>query len=291
MALLIDTFDEVVQNLLEFRNVHAFPKSKACQSLKKYNNWFFYPEARVFGPSSFIGYKNTSISRHKGTGGKDRKHGSESDRRLLAFFQEVPFDNTLYKNLISELALFICNGDERKAKVLVKNNAQRRIKRHIFIPKNHPTANVETETQETIIETNEQKYYQSLARPGQNDFRKRIIDAYNGKCTLTGCSTIHVLEAAHIMPYSSTMCDDTSNGILMRNDIHRLFDKNLIVIQPDNFSVRLHQSIQGNYKTIVTQKTITLPKAVDKIHFSKNLEERLALFEIQHTRRKSHKRN
>lgn len=68
-------------------------------------------------------------------------------------------------------------------------------------------------------------------RRGQGKFRKALLNAYERRCAVTGCNTEEVLEAAHIIPYmggdDSNRCD---NGLLLRADIHTLFDLGLLWI-------------------------------------------------------------
>lgn len=70
-------------------------------------------------------------------------------------------------------------------------------------------------------------------RLGQGGFRVLVTDTYNRKCAISGEKTLPVLQAAHIMPYSNEGPHDIQNGILMRSDIHTLFDKGYITISPD----------------------------------------------------------
>lgn len=69
-------------------------------------------------------------------------------------------------------------------------------------------------------------------RDGQQEFRKAIIDAY-GRCAVTGCQIEDVLDAAHIIPYVDGRSNIISNGLCLRTDIHRLYDRNLIRIGGD----------------------------------------------------------
>lgn len=71
-----------------------------------------------------------------------------------------------------------------------------------------------------------------LSRPGQQQFRAAIIDAY-GRCAVTGTSLTDVLEAAHIVPYVDERSNLISNGLCLRADVHRLYDRNLILIGSD----------------------------------------------------------
>lgn len=70
-------------------------------------------------------------------------------------------------------------------------------------------------------------------RIGQGAFRLSVIDAYNKRCAITGEKTLPVLEAAHIKPFSESGPNQTINGLLLRSDMHKLFDNGYITITPD----------------------------------------------------------
>ena len=70
-------------------------------------------------------------------------------------------------------------------------------------------------------------------RVGQGEFRKQILSIYK-QCAITGEKTHPALEAAHIRPYSKHRNHLPSNGLLLRNDIHKLYDDGLVSVTPDN---------------------------------------------------------
>ena len=74
-----------------------------------------------------------------------------------------------------------------------------------------------------------------LIRPrlGQGGFRVVVLDEYARRCSITGERTLPVLEAAHIQPYSEDGPHDVSNGILLRSDLHTLFDKGYMTVTTD----------------------------------------------------------
>ena len=61
--------------------------------------------------------------------------------------------------------------------------------------------------------------------------------AYGGKCGITGWAVVDVLEAAHILPYRGEHTNHVSNGLLLRADLHVLFDLHLIEIDPETYSI------------------------------------------------------
>ena len=76
-------------------------------------------------------------------------------------------------------------------------------------------------------------------RPGQGSFRAAMLSRYGGECCVTGCSIETLLEAAHIIPYRGEQSDDVTNGLLLRVDLHRLFDAHLVSINPDTLTVEV----------------------------------------------------
>lgn len=69
-------------------------------------------------------------------------------------------------------------------------------------------------------------------RLGQGTFRVAVMDAYERSCAITEEHSLPALEAAHIQPYSSDGPHDVRNGLLLRADFHRLFDKGYITVTP-----------------------------------------------------------
>ena len=74
-----------------------------------------------------------------------------------------------------------------------------------------------------------------LVRPrlGQGAFRIAVTAAYGGACAVSGEHSLPVLEAAHIRPFGASGPHDVPNGLLLRADIHRLFDKGYVTVTPD----------------------------------------------------------
>jgi len=72
-----------------------------------------------------------------------------------------------------------------------------------------------------------------LPRLGQGAFRLMVMDAYDRRCAVTGDRTLPALEAAHIRPFYETQSHEIRNGILMRSDLHRLFDQGYVTVTPE----------------------------------------------------------
>ena len=70
-------------------------------------------------------------------------------------------------------------------------------------------------------------------RLGQGAFRSLVTDAYARRCAISGERTLPALEAAHIKPYAEAGPNRTENGLLLRSDLHRLFDAGYVTVTPE----------------------------------------------------------
>lgn len=89
----------------------------------------------------------------------------------------------------------------------------------------------------------EYTYRAIVLRRGQPQFRKELLEIYQ-KCVVTGCDAEESLEAAHIYPYRGEQTNIASNGLLLRSDIHTLFDRYLITIDPKDYRVKIAPSLR-----------------------------------------------
>jgi putative restriction endonuclease len=85
-------------------------------------------------------------------------------------------------------------------------------------------------------------------RLGQGTFRVAVTDSYDRRCAITGERTLPVLDAAHIRAYGAGGEHEVSNGLLLRTDIHKLFDRGYVTVDPDFrfvVSPRLREDFQN----------------------------------------------
>ena len=71
-------------------------------------------------------------------------------------------------------------------------------------------------------------------RLGQGVFRLAVTDAYERACAITQEHSLPVLEAAHIKPFADGGAHEVSNGLLLRSDLHRLFDRGYLTVTPEH---------------------------------------------------------
>jgi hypothetical protein len=94
-----------------------------------------------------------------------------------------------------------------------------------------------------------------VVRRGQRAFREELLKAYGGRCALTGCDLVDLLEAAHIVPYKGVDTNDVRNGLLLRADIHTLFDCGLLAIDSKAMKVVLASKVKrSSYRKLVGRK-------------------------------------
>lgn len=118
----------------------------------------------------------------------------------------------------------------------------------------------------------EERYYHTLIkhRIGQGAFRVLVTDAYHRRCAISGEKTLPVLEAAHIKSYSKGGPHLVQNGVLLRSDIHKLFDEGYLTITPD-FRVEVSRRIKedfGNgriYYQFHGHKLMVMPNKADEL--------------------------
>jgi putative restriction endonuclease len=89
-----------------------------------------------------------------------------------------------------------------------------------------------------------------LVRPrlGQGLFRALVTDAYGRRCAVSNEKVLPVLEAAHIRPYTLDGPHQIDNGILLRSDLHRLFDDGYLTVSRDfrlEVSRRIHEEFDN----------------------------------------------
>jgi len=86
------------------------------------------------------------------------------------------------------------------------------------------------------------------ARIGQGAFRVLVTDAYERRCAISGERTLPVLESAHIKPYSLSGPHSVNNGILLRSDLHKLFDLGYLTITND-YHVEVSKRIKEEHNS------------------------------------------
>jgi len=95
-------------------------------------------------------------------------------------------------------------------------------------------------------------------RRGQGVFKGLILKAYDNKCCISGELCPELLEAAHIQAYINSQSNHVQNGLLLRVDLHRLFDHDLLFID-DEYTVNISSIIKDKIYRKFHGRKITLP--------------------------------
>jgi hypothetical protein len=86
--------------------------------------------------------------------------------------------------------------------------------------------------------------FAAKVRKGQPKFRARLMRLYGGKCAVSGWGPPDVLEAAHIYAHAASGVNHSSNGILVRSDLHSLMDAGLLTIDPKTLRVTIADQLR-----------------------------------------------
>lgn len=112
----------------------------------------------------------------------------------------------------------------------------------------------------TNIQDRRERFVSAIVRRvGQRNFRKTLLLSYDGQCAVSGTSIQEALEAAHIIPYKGIETNHPSNGILLRADIHKLFEKQLIVVDTETMQVRVAPTLRATEYQQFDGQPINLP--------------------------------
>ncbi|MFW2543756.1 HNH endonuclease [Primorskyibacter sp. 2E107] len=115
---------------------------------------------------------------------------------------------------------------------------------------------------EFLTKEREAEFRKVLGRPEQAVFRARLMESCLATCVFSGNRVPEALEACHIRPVSEGGSDLKANGILLRRDLHRLFDLFLLSIDPCTRRILVSDIIQPDYAHL-SGKTVSLPKEID----------------------------
>jgi len=269
---LVTIFSQIEDNAIRFFEVLQRTDTVAFKRLGQFFHWYYFPESDVFAPSKFIGYKDMTVDIYDGSG-----TGTKTQDVLQKWFAKVDRTSELYRTLHNRLTKIL--GSVGKS---VSTQTDR--KGGIYLPTASSDLLDKTEIEadgqyagdlsviassvidegyfspETLQDEREHRLRAIVERRGQPDFRKKLISAYNGRCAVTGCDALAALEAAHIIPYCGKESNHVSNGLLLRADIHTLFDLDLIGLDPKKLSISLNPVLKNTSYNDLQGRMLALPK-------------------------------
>lgn len=86
------------------------------------------------------------------------------------------------------------------------------------------------------------------------------MEAYGGSCAVTNIDVPEVLQAAHIDPYRGNWSQVVSNGMLLRSDIHLLYDSHLITVLPETNVLVTSRRLENTFYAQFNGQKISVPK-------------------------------
>jgi len=113
---------------------------------------------------------------------------------------------------------------------------------------------------ENIIDAREKILTSIIRRRGQPNFRQQLLELYGARCAITNCGVEEALEAVHILPYKGPQTNHPSNGLLLRADIHVLFDLGLITVDTKTMTVMIASSLMGSCYAELNGARLHLPR-------------------------------
>lgn len=198
--------------------------------------WKFGQKTRQGPQSSFATFSDL-LAYLKGAGSSPK--GGGSVYKLLTFNEIAETEDRLTAELVNTFGIFRPLMERLKAnsvEVAVINDLTAVCDFAEGVPDFDPDNDAD----------GKKKVLRQIAiRQGQARFREALMDAYGGRCALTGCSLGPILQAAHIAPYNGSSTNHVMNGLLLRADIHTLFDLGLLRIDPDTLRFSAASDLSG----------------------------------------------
>jgi putative restriction endonuclease len=87
-----------------------------------------------------------------------------------------------------------------------------------------------------------------VPRLGQQTFRLLVADAYDRRCAVTDDKILPALEACHIQPFAEGGPHEVRNGLLLRADLHRLFDAGYLTVDPKTYQVVVSRRLRDEFQ-------------------------------------------
>jgi putative restriction endonuclease len=99
-----------------------------------------------------------------------------------------------------------------------------------------------------------------IKRRGHPGFRQALLDAYEYRCAITNFTAVDALEAAYIVPFRGKSTHHASNGLLLRADVHTLFDLGKIAIDTKTMSVVICDDLLETSYRILAGRPLRYPR-------------------------------
>lgn len=154
-------------------------------------------------------------------------------------------------------------GEEYTKSYLVKDNSSNNMLKKIdeLIKSLENSKSIQEQFNPKDLTDSRERILTSIVqRRGETDFRQVLLYVYDSKCAISNCSLPEVLEVCYIIPCCGKETNKIQNSILLRSDIHTLFDLRLITIDEEKYSVIVSPKLKNTYYGQYQGKIINLPE-------------------------------
>lgn len=100
-------------------------------------------------------------------------------------------------------------------------------------------------------------------RQGGARFRRALLQAYDSRCAMTRYDATPALEAAHVLPYRGPQTNHVANGLLLRADMHDLFDLGLIAVDTSAMRLLLADDLVGTQYEQYAGTKLWVPREIE----------------------------
>ena len=215
------------------------------ESILDYANYFLHNQIKLFSNEFYslfvrrVGSEVIEIT--KASANQKNLPLMENDGRAITTFtlRKLDFENITLQNDYTEVAIQILTQKEMiepDLKMVLGDGFEK------FIPNE--------------LDMRIKRISESFVREGQESFRKKLMLIYSEKCAVTGTNVKSVLEAAHVVPFNGRNSNHIQNGIILRRDIHRLFDTYQLSVNPENNLICIEPNLANSDYWIYKDKAL-----------------------------------
>ncbi len=111
-----------------------------------------------------------------------------------------------------------------------------------------------------LSDERDRRLVELATREGRDRFRSALMDAYGAACAVTGYNAVEALQAAHIYPYRGPATNRVSNGLLLRADIHQLFDRGAIAVHETSLQILVKPHLEVTQYVDLRGKRLRRPR-------------------------------
>ena len=235
MPLLIENWEDIIENFQNFNSSIETSNSVARDQLSKFFHWYYLPSLDIFAPSKFLGYKGMTLFTYKSEG-----DGRETQPALKKYFIKLDPNSQKYNSLLTKLEDFLKPMGKEVSKKTTSGSGG------IYIPKDE----YGEENNESSKPTPNEPFYPDYRKPGtvsviinrkirDTELARKIKHDYDWKCQICGKRIIlpsnqFYAEGHHLRPLGSGYdgLDIRGNIIVLCPSHHAEFDYGSIAIDP-----------------------------------------------------------